>query len=254
VSDLLEDVCVAAVADLWRDEGVVLASPTVGYISYIGTRLAKATFAPDLVITDGEAGLVANIIPIGPGPVDKVLEGYMPYREVFHRLWSGRRHVIMGAAQIGRYGDQNIACIGPWERPRSQLVGVRGAPGNTASHTVSYWVPVHSRRVFVEPVDFVSGIGYQRAKMAGDEVARRHRIARVITDLCVLDFETPDHALRIRSVHPGVTIDRVREATGFDLVVPEHVPESRGPTADELRWINDVLDPKGLRLGEVRRA
>ena len=84
----------------------------------------------------------------------------MPYRRVFDVVWSGRRNLIMMASQIDRTGNQNISAIGPWARPKAQLVGVRGAPGNTVNHSTSYWVPNHSTRSFVEQVDVVSGVGY----------------------------------------------------------------------------------------------
>jgi hypothetical protein len=67
----------------------------------------------------------------------------------------------------------------------------------------------------------------------------------------VLDFETPDHRLRLRSVHPGVAVDDVVTATGFELVIEGDIPESRLPTDDEVRWIRDVIDPKGLGEQEV---
>ena len=76
------------------------------------------------------------------------MEGWLPYAKVFTMLAAGRRHVMMGATQIDRYGNQNISCIGDWRRPKAQLLGVRGAPGNTVNHPVSYWVPRHSPRVF----------------------------------------------------------------------------------------------------------
>ena len=106
-----------------------------------------------------------------PGPDgadDRVIEGWLPYRSVFTMVASGRRHVMMGAAQIDRSGNQNISCIGDWALPKAQLLGVRGAPGNTINHPVSYWVPRHTRRVFVEAVDMVSGIGYDRAAGVGE--------------------------------------------------------------------------------------
>jgi hypothetical protein len=58
--------------------------------------------------------------------------------------------------------------------------------------------------------------------------------------------------MRLRSVHPGVAVDEVLEATGFELVVPDDVDESRLPTADELRLIRDVIDPASARSAEVR--
>jgi acyl CoA:acetate/3-ketoacid CoA transferase beta subunit len=158
----------------------------------------------------------------------------------------------MGATQIDRYGNQNIACIGDWQRPKAQLLGVRGAPGNTMNHPTSYWVPNHSKRAFVEHVDMVSGVGYQRAAEAGESASRHHHIRVVVTNKAVLDFATPDHSMRVRSVHPGVTVDDVTEATGFPLVVPEDVVESRLPTDDELRLMREVLDPSSLRRSEVK--
>src|SRR5581483_11668769 len=150
-----------------------------------------------------------------------------------------------------RFGNQNIACIGPWAKPKAQLLGVRGAPGNTVNHATSYWVPQHSPRVFVPTVDCVSGVGYDRAAAAGASAQQFHEIRRVVTNLGVLDFESPDHAMRLRSVHPGVTTDAVQEATGFPLVIPPDVPETRAPTDEDLRLLREVLDPRSLRDGEL---
>jgi acyl CoA:acetate/3-ketoacid CoA transferase beta subunit len=74
----------------------------------------------------------------------------------------------------------------------------------------------------------------------------------VVTNLAVLDFGGPDHCMRLVSVHPGVTVDEVAAATGFGLAVDGEVPLTRQPTAEELSLIRDVIDPAGLRDGEVR--
>jgi len=158
---------------------------------------------------------------------------------------------MKGATQIDRYANQNIACIGPWARPKAQLLGVRGAPGNTVNNPTSYWVPSHSPRVFVPSVDCVSGVGYDRAAAAGPSATRFHEIRRVVSNLGVFDFETADHAMRIRSLHPDVTTAAVEDATGFDLVVPDAVPATRAPTDDELRLLREVLDPAEHRAAEV---
>jgi acyl CoA:acetate/3-ketoacid CoA transferase beta subunit len=247
----LDEICVVACAEVWRGDGEVLASP-IGVVPTIAARLAKATFEPDLLLTDGEAYLVANPLPVGRPPEHKVIEGWLPYRSVFDVVWAGRRHVMMGATQIDRYGNQNIACIGDWELPKAQLLGVRGAPGNTVNHPTSYWVPNHSRRAFVEHVDMVSGVGYQRAAEAGPSASRNHEIRVVVTNKAVFDFATPDHAMRLRSVHPGVAVEDVIEATGFPLVVPDDLDETRLPTDEELRLVREVLDPTGLRSSEVK--
>jgi acyl CoA:acetate/3-ketoacid CoA transferase beta subunit len=73
----------------------------------------------------------------------------------------------------------------------------------------------------------------------------------VVSNLGVFDFETPDHRMRLRSVHPGVTVADVVAATGFELVVPDDVPGSRLPTDEELRLIREVIDPDGTREREV---
>ncbi|WP_405474294.1 CoA-transferase subunit beta [Streptomyces canus] len=230
------EYCVIACAEAWRGDGEVLASP-MGLIPAVGARLARRTFSPDLLMTDGEALLVG---------VDGTVEGWLPYRRHLALVTGGRRHVMMGASQIDRYGNQNISCIGDWARPKRQLLGVRGAPVNTLNNPTSYWVPRHSRRVFVEKVDMVCGVGYDHA-----DGAPYHRIPRVVSDLGVFDFATPDHSMRLASVHPGVTVAQVREATGFDLVVPDEVPYTREPTERELRLIREVIDPQNARSREV---
>ena len=212
------EVCVVACAEAWRGDGATLASP-MGLIPSLGVRLARCTFAPDLLLSDGEACLLGD---------DGAVEGWLPFRSVFTVVAAGRRHVMMGAAQLDRYGNQNISCIGDWARPKAQLLGVRGAPGNTVNHPVSYWVPRHSRRVFVEAVDMVCGVGYDRAAAAG---AGFHELRVVVTNLAVLDFQAPDHTMRLRSLHPGVTLSEVVDATGFALAVPDEVPVTRPPTA-----------------------
>jgi acyl CoA:acetate/3-ketoacid CoA transferase beta subunit len=225
------EVCVVACAEAWRGDGAILASP-MGVIPALGARLARHTFAPDLLMTDGEAFLIDEA-----GEV----EGWLPYRQVFTMVAAGRRHVMMGAAQIDRFGSQNISCIGDWARPKAQLLGVRGAPGNTVNHPVSYWVPRHSRRVFVEQVDMVCGVGYDRGTPD---------LRVVVTNLAVLDFLTPDHSMRLRSVHPGVEVADVLEATGFELAGPGEVAVSRVPSAAELDLIRR-LDPDRAREKEV---
>jgi acyl CoA:acetate/3-ketoacid CoA transferase beta subunit len=235
------EVCVVACAEAWRGDGAILASPT-GLIPGLGARLARLTFAPGLLLSDGEAYLQ---------DAEGVTEGWLPYRSVFTVVAAGRRHAMMGAAQLDRYGNQNISCIGDWARPAAQLLGVRGAPGNTVNHPVSYWVPRHSRRVFVEAVDMVCGVGYDRAAGAGPAGARFHELRVVVSNLAVLDFLTPDRAMRLRSVHPGVTVSEVVAGTGFPLVIPDDVPVTRAPTPVELALIRGRLDPGGRREREL---
>jgi acyl CoA:acetate/3-ketoacid CoA transferase beta subunit len=275
----LAELCIVACAQAWRGDGAILASP-MGLIPSLGARLAQLTFSPQLLVTDGEAMLIA---PGGPqhggtqddgtqhrgtqhrgtqhrgtqdggtqdGGTRDCTEGWLPYRDVLRLVATGRRHMMMGAAQIDRYGNQNISCIGDWARPKAQLLGVRGAPGNTINHPVSYWIPRHSPRVFVDHVDMVSGIGYDRAAALTGRGAAFHQLRVVVSDKAVLDFATAGHSMRLRSVHPGVSVAQVQQLTGFDLVVPDEVPQTPRPTAVQLALIRDRLDPGGLRDREL---
>jgi acyl CoA:acetate/3-ketoacid CoA transferase beta subunit len=234
------EVCAVACADLFAADGEILASP-MGTMPLLGARLARLTSNPDLLLSDGEAYLLADAPALGGSAP---LEGWLPYRRVFDVVAAGTRHVVMGANQIDRYGNQNISCLGPHDKPTRQMFGARGGPGNTVNHRTSYWVGKHARRVFVEKVDFVSGVGYDRP------AGRFHDVFRVVTNLAVLDFATPDHAIRIASVHRGVTVEQVQEQTGFPLVAGD-APTTREPTDDELRLLRAVLDPTGARNNEV---
>ena len=235
------EYCAIACAEAFRGDGEIMASP-MGPIPALGARLARATFEPDLLLTDGQACLV---------DADGDVEGWMPYRRVFHTLWAGRRHVMMGASQIDRFGNQNISCVGDWAKPKVQLLGVRGAPGNTACHPTSYFVARHSARVFVPAVDMVSGIGTDRAAALGAG-GRFHEIRAVITDLGVFDFEGAGGVMRIVSLHPGVTVDDVQAATGFEVQAPADPTATRAPTDGELRLIREVLDPEGRARSTVK--
>jgi acyl CoA:acetate/3-ketoacid CoA transferase beta subunit len=245
------EVCVAAVADRVRGDGEALAS-CFGTVPAIGARLARLTFEPDLLMTDGIAGLLANVAPVsGSAGGESVVEGWLPFRRVFDLLWNGRRHVVMVASQIDRHGNHNFACIGPHAKPKAQLLGMRGAPGNTINHPTSYWVPNHSAKVFVEKVDVVSGVGYDRAGALPERSRRFHEIRRVVSNLGVFDFPAPARRMRLASLHPGVSVDEVVESTGFELLVDGEVPETRTPGDEELRLIRELLDPEGLREREV---
>jgi acyl CoA:acetate/3-ketoacid CoA transferase beta subunit len=243
----LAEICVVACAEAWRGDGAILASP-MGIIPSLGARLAQLTFEPDLLLTDGEATVLA---PAGGGGPDadgsRIAEGWVPFRDVFTLLAAGKRHIMMGASQLDQFGNQNISCIGDWSRPKAQLIGVRGAPGNTVNHPVSYWVPRHSRRVFVDQVDMVSGVGYDRAAGLSAAIAGFHELRMVVTNLAVLDFGGSEHSMRLRSVHPGVSVTDVADATGFVLASPLQVPQTRRPTAPELTIIREQLDPDSRR-------
>ncbi|MBT95682.1 MAG: CoA-transferase [Acidimicrobiaceae bacterium] len=243
------DVCVVQIAECFRDDADILCNP-IGISPIIGGRLAKATFANEVVMTDAVSVLAANIIPLGDETAERVVESYVPYRTIFDIVWSGRRHVMMGATQIDQFGNQNIAAIGGYEQPKAQLLGLRGAPGNLINHRTSYWIPKHSTRSFVKGVDVVSGPGYDKMRSLGAPSNKYHDVHRVVSNLGVFDFLTPDNRMRIVSVHPGVSVEEIREHTEFEIEIPEILEESRFPTEIEIDLIKSI-DPDGLRYSEV---
>ncbi|GAA2005378.1 CoA-transferase [Nocardiopsis rhodophaea] len=244
------ETCVIACAEAWRGDGEVLAA-AMGTCAILGARLARLTFEPGLLTTDGGALLTREPLPLGrprtraapsTDSADASAEGWLPFRDHLWLVLHGRRHVMMGAAQLDRHGRSNISCIGDWSKPTAQLLGARGAPGNTMCSTTSYWIPRHTRRVFVDKVDMVSGVAATDA----------HDLRRVVTDLGVLDVNGPGRTLQLVSLHPGVTVEEVCDNTGFDLHIPGNgVRTTRRPTAHELHLLRDVLDPEGLRAREV---
>lgn len=241
------EICVTACAELFRDAGEIMISPMTT-VALVGARLARLTFSPDILLTDGEAQLLADTPALGAAGS---VEGWMPFGRVFETLAWGRRHVVMGANQVDRYGNQNLSAFGPLQHPTRQMFGVRGAPGNTINHATSYWVGNHSKRVFCESVDVVSGIGYDKVDPE-NPAFRFVNVHRVVSNLGVFDFSGPDHTMRAVSLHTGVSPDDVREATSFEVHGLDNADETRPPTEDELRLIREVIDPKSLRDKEVR--
>lgn len=242
------EVCATAIADAFAEDGEIFGSP-MGTLPALGVRLAKLTSNPDLVLSDGESLFLGGVPPIGAKA--DVIEGWIPFRRVFDVVAYGKRHVMMGATQVDKHGNQNISAIGDFARPKRQLLGSRGAPGNTVNNRTSYWVPKHSTRVFVEKVDIVSGVGPKAAKAAGPAASKYNDIHRIVSNLAVFDMGGADDTMRLVSVHPGVTVDEVVEATGFELHIDGDVPTTREPDSSELMIIRNVLDPKQIRDREV---
>ncbi|BAH52995.1 cholesterol ring-cleaving hydrolase subunit IpdB [Rhodococcus opacus] len=240
------EYCAIACADIFSGAGEIMASP-MATLPLIGARLARLTTEPDLLITDGEALIFADTPAVG---AKAPIEGWMPFRKVFDVVASGRRHVVMGANQIDRHGNQNLSAFGPLQQPTRQMFGVRGAPGNTINHATSYWVGKHTSRVFCDQVDIVSGVGYDRIDPE-NPAYRFHHLHRVVSNLGVFDFGGPGHTFRALSLHPGVAAEQVAENTSFEVAGLADAPVTREPSEEELRLIREVLDPRSLRDREV---
>jgi glutaconate CoA-transferase, subunit B len=248
----LAELLIVASCEAWRDNGEVLASG-IGIVPRLGAGLAKLTHSPELMMTDSEAYLVEEPVPLGPrGAYVPKFSGYMSFARVFDCVWGGRRHVMIGPIQIDRFGQTNLSGIGDPFKPKVQMLGMRGLPGNSISHMNSMFVPNHGPRVFVAgEVDVVGGVGYNPARWPKGVSDRHVDLRLIVTDLCVMDFTGANHAIRVRSLHPGVTLDQVQAATGFPLEAAGSVPTTSGPSAEQLAIIRR-LDPHGLRATVIK--
>ncbi|WP_248741667.1 MULTISPECIES: CoA-transferase subunit beta [unclassified Pseudomonas] len=248
----LAELMICAASEAWRDDGEVLATG-IGVIPRLAASLSMLTSNPQLLMTDSEAYMVAEPVPLGArNGYEPKRDSWMGFSRIFDNVWSGKRHALVGPTQIDRFGQANISCIGEYARPKAQMLGVRGFPGNSISHANSFCVPSHNRRVFVEgEVDMVASVGYNPARLARGWSLDEIDIRLIVTDLCVLDFLGPQRQVRIRSLHPGVTVEQVQDNTGFELQVPLDCPTTAAPTAEQLQLI-ERLDPHNLRASQLK--
>jgi glutaconate CoA-transferase subunit B len=248
----LAELLIVAAAEAWRGNGEVLASG-IGVVPRLAASLAKLTHSPELLMTDAEAFLVEEPVPLGPrGEYRPQPSGYMPFARVFDCVWGGRRHVMIGPIQIDRFGQTNLSGIGAREKPKVQMLGMRGLPGNSISHLNSMFVPNHSPRVFVPgEVDIVGGVGYNPARWPAGARDAYVDLRLIVTDLCVMDFGGTGHAIRVRSLHPGVSLAEVQAATGFALEAPATAATTAAPSREQLEIIRR-LDPHDLRAGVLK--
>ena len=244
----LVDRIICAASNVWKDDGEVLATG-IGIVPRLAASMSMLSSNPDLMMTDSEAWLVSEPVPIGPrNGYEPKREGWMGFTRIFDNVWSGKRHAMVGPTQIDRFGQANISMIGSdYQKPKSMMLGARGFPGNSISHANSFFVPNHSTKVFVAgEVDMVSSVGYNPARLARGWSLNDIDIRLIFTNLAVFDFGGPNRQARLVSLHPGVTAAQVQEATGFELHVPADVLETAAPTAEQLALLTR-LDPHNLR-------
>jgi len=243
----LAELVIVACAEAWRDAGEVMATG-IGPLPRIGAGLAKMTFAPEIQTTDGEGLYTSEPVPPGKRFAEPEFEGWANYDRVFSALWSGKRHALVGPVQIDRYGQANISVIGDHKKPKAAMFGARGFPGNSISHPNSFFFASHNKRAFVEgEVDFVCMAGYNPKRYLNGKAPAGLDLRIIVTNLCVMDFGGPDHQIRVKSLHPGVTFEEVQENTGFPLARPEgEIPVTPAPTPEQLDLIAK-LDPNNVR-------
>src|SRR5437879_2606410 len=156
---------------------------------------------------------------------------------------------FLGGAQIDPYGNINTTLIGPVDRPRVRLPGSGGACDIISHCREVFIVTAHERRRFVEHVDFITSPGYLTG---GTSRARAGLLfgapTRVITDLALMSFHPETKRMQVDALQARVEIQQVRDATGFDLDIPQAPPRLPPPTDQELDILR-TLDPDRIFLG-----
>lgn len=245
----LVDLIICAAANTWKDEGEVLATG-IGFVPRLAASLCMLTVNTDLMMTDSEAFMVSEPVPIGPRAegFKPKFESWMGFSRIFDNVWGGKRHALVGPSQVDKFGQSNISAIGgTYQQPKVQMLGVRGFPGNSINHANSFFIPNHNKKVFLSgECDVVCSVGYNPARLAKGYKLDDIKIGFVYSNLCVMDFKGPNHQMRIVSLHPGVTAQHVQDNTDFEIHVPKHIPETEKPTALQVQLIKR-LDPNNLR-------
>lgn len=249
----LTELCIFACSEAFRTDREIIGTG-IGPVPRLGVSLAKLTHSPGLMMTDGEAYLVEQPVPIGPrGDYKPKFAGHLPFSRFFdNAVWTGRRHAMVTPTQIDRFGQTNLSQLGgTHKQPKIQMLGVRGFPGNSIYHPNSMFIPFHSKRTFVEgEVDMVSSAGYNPDKHIAGAKYDAIDLQKIVTNLCVMDFGGPDHAMRVVSLHPGVTFGEVQDATGFDLIDAAE-SETALPSAEALEIIHQ-MDPHNIRANVIK--
>jgi glutaconate CoA-transferase subunit B len=196
-------------------------------------NLARLTHAPDtvLVYESGTIGSKPATLPlsIGDGELAETADSVVSVPEIFNYWLQGRRIDVgfLGAAQIDRCGNLNSTVIGDYDKPKVRLPGGGGAPEIAAMAREVIVIIRQSTRSFVENVDFRSSVP------GGGSMV-------VITDLGVLRRDADSNELVLTAVHPGVSADQAREATGWELRVADDLAETDPPTDEELRVLREL--------------
>ncbi|MCD6242986.1 hypothetical protein J7K06_04810 [Candidatus Bathyarchaeota archaeon] len=237
-----------------------------GEIVFVGTglpmlaaMLAKRTHAPKAKIVY-EAGFIdSNAVDLSLSIADSRLAynaaAAIGLIETLGILLQGGRVDVgfVGAAQIDEYGNINTTYIGDFENPIVRLPGSGGGNDIVSSAKRIVIIMTHQKRKFVKKLHYLTSPGH----LDGPEARKREGLlgggpSLVITNLCQMGFDEETKRVKLLTVHPGVTVEQVLENVGFDLIVPEHVPQTEPPIYKELEILR-AIDPQRLYLGKEKK-
>jgi len=222
----------------------------------IATMLAQRLHAPNLLIVFEAGGLGPKLptIPISVGDSRTFHRACMA-ASMDYVMGVAQQGLVdygfLGAAQIDRYGNLNTTVIGEHDSPKVRLPGSGGANDVGSLCTRTIILMRHDRRRFMEELDFLTTPGYLTGPGAREAAGLPADTGphRVITQLGVMGFDDETKEMSLLSVHPGVTVEQVKENTSFELHVDGEVAVTEPPSPEELRLLREEIDPAGIVIG-----
>lgn len=258
-----DELIAVAVSTHLRDEEVCFIGIGTGGRAFIlavgiplvACRLAQLSHAPNLVpmlgpLIDPDLTTLPSSLRDDYELVHWRSKAQIPEQEALDVFKCGKMDVgFVSGAQIDQYGNLNIVCIGDYEKPKVRLVGPLAQTDHAAFAKRTLIPMEHTTRQFVEKVDFISGAGHLDGPGAREKAGLPGGGPdKVFTEYAVMGFDEETCRMCVESVHPGVSIDTVRENTGFELIIPDSIPETPIPTAEQVRLIREEIDPDGMLL------
>lgn len=218
--------------------------------------LAQKMSSPNLVILF-EAGGVAPAMPqmpISVGDSRTFFRGIMAagMSEMMTTCSRGLvDYAFLGGAEIDKYGNINSTVVGDFYKPKVRFPGSGGANDFASLCWRTLIMTVHSKARFVERVGFLTSPGYLTGAGAREAAGLPPNTGpyKIITDLASLGFDEETKIMRVESLHPGVELKQVKEATGFELIIPDYVQTTSPPSETELRILRGEVDPLRLVIG-----
>jgi hypothetical protein len=246
----IDELICTCIARQVRDGDVLaqgLATPLVaaGYLLAWHTHAPHAYFASAIGQTVCQEGAPLGIASVESLWLDRAMTSFGFVQAAADLLPSVKPKEFFRPGQIDAHGNFNNIAIGKdYQKPRLRLPGTGGIPDVTTYMPETFlYVPRHSRVTFVESLDHLSGLGHNQARTRGGGPVY------LVSDLGQFDF--PEGRMRLKTMHPGVSIDRIKAKTGFQLEIADHLLETVPPTREELKLLRSKIDPLGVRKLEM---
>lgn len=219
-------------------------------IPMLAAMLASKTTAPNIVpvFEFGGTGAIMEELPLAVGEARTFHKGISALG-ICDTMETAQRGFIdygfLGGAQIDPFGNLNSVVIGNYDTPKVRLPGSGGGNdvGSLCWQTIA--IMQHDARRFIPTVDFITTPGYLTGPGAREAAGlpRGTGPMAVVSTLALMDFDSGSCRMRLKALHPGVSVEDVKENTGFELIIPEHVEQNDAPSNEELRLLREEIDP-----------